>query len=158
MSKPTVYLAGPILGCTKAGANDWRRAVAEELAGHGILGISPLRCEPLTGPIYAASYVGSLWGDPKAIFAKNLMDTRKADLVLAYLPAPEPGRHQSYGTIAELAWARMLDKPAIVVTNDPDVIDHPVLTNCAGWMLPDFHEAVEVIVGLLAGYSGGKSV
>ena len=44
-----VYLAGPIMYCDRAEANDWRYEVANNLMEGGLVGISPLRCEPLIG-------------------------------------------------------------------------------------------------------------
>ena len=42
----TVYMAGPIGGCTKVEAVKWRVDLKDRLEPHGIIGISPLRCEP----------------------------------------------------------------------------------------------------------------
>ena len=44
--KKYVYLAGPIAGCTEEEATEWREYVCTYFP-HGIVGISPLRCEPL---------------------------------------------------------------------------------------------------------------
>lgn len=156
--RSTVYLAGPILGCTKTEANDWRFAIAAALAEGGLVGVSPLRCEPLIGERYGLNYEDPRFGTARAISSKNVFDVRKCDLTLAYLPTPEPGRHQSYGTICEVAWAHAFNKPAIVVTDDPNVADHPVINSCAGWVLDDLEAGVEVAIGILGAYSGGKNV
>lgn len=153
-----VYLAGPILGCTKGEANDWRHLVDAKLKPHGIVGISPLRCEPLIGERYLPTYADAKFGTARAIGSKNLFDTLTCDLVLAYLPKPEPGRHQSYGTIAEIAWGKAIGKPVIVCSDDPTIQSHPVLDFCASWMLDDLDAGIDVVVGLLAGYNGGKNV
>ena len=81
----TVYLAGPILGCTHKGANDWRRYVNDKLYNSNIIPISPLRCEPLVGDRYEGVYDDPLFGTEKAIGSKNLYDTLQCDLTLAYL-------------------------------------------------------------------------
>lgn len=86
--KPMIYLAGPIFGTTGAEANDWRRVMTARLAPHGIVGISPLRCEPLVGDRYDLHYADPCFGVPSAILAKNFLDLRKCDLTLAYLPKP----------------------------------------------------------------------
>lgn len=156
--KRTVYLAGPILGCDNMEANDWRRYVADKLAEHNIIGISPLRCEPLIGDRYTTNYPDPKFGTARAIGSKNFFDLQTCDLTLAYLPIPLPGRQQSFGTVCELAWAHALQKPSILVSNDPFIRDHPVLNTCAGWLLNDLDEAVDVCIGLLAGYVGGKNV
>lgn len=154
----TVYLAGPILACDKSEANDWRIYVADKLLPHNIIGISPLRCEPLIGDRYSMEYSDPKFGTARAIGSKNVYDVRNCDMTLAYLPLPPDGRHQSYGTIIELAWAHMIGRPALLVTNDPTVSEHPVINACAGWMLDDLDDAIEVLIGVLAGYVGGKNV
>lgn len=154
----TVYLAGPILACTHGEANDWRIAAADKLDHQGIIGISPLRCEPLIGERYGVNYADPKFGTARAIGSKNLFDVLNCDLTLAWLPKMPEGRHQSYGTIAELAWAKALGKPAILATDDPEIADHPVLNSCAGWLLDNLDDALDVAVGILGGYAGGKNV
>ena len=115
----TVYLAGPILDMTKDGANGWRDYAIEKLAEAGVRGISPLRCEPLVGKVYKAGYSCPKFGTAKAIGSKNLFDVRNCDMVIAYIPTPEEGKRHSWGTMAELSWAYILGKPAILVSDDP---------------------------------------
>jgi nucleoside 2-deoxyribosyltransferase len=86
--KPRIYLAGPIFGATGAEANDWRRDMTARLAPHGIVGISPLRCEPIVGDRYDVAYADPCFGTPEAILGKNFLDLRACDLTLAYMPAP----------------------------------------------------------------------
>lgn len=156
----TVYLAGPIKDCTKSQANDWRRETADALASFGLVGISPLRCEPLIGPRYTANYSDPKFGLPHAIKAKNSYDVRSCDITLAYLPKLMDGvPHQSYGTIIELAWAHAYGKLVVLVTTDPEVREHPVINASSDWVLDDLEEAIEVCAGILGGYtSRGKNV
>lgn len=156
--KPTVYLAGPILGLGKSEANDWRLDVALALQCFGIIGVSPLRCEPIIGDVYKPEYGDPRFGTARAISSKNLFDTKRCDMTLAYLPPPAPGRHQSYGTIGEVFWAHALGKPVILVSTDPDITTHPIVTSCASWLLTNLDDAIEVAVGILGGYNGGKNV
>ena len=155
----TVYLAGPIIGCNYGQANDWRVRVAEKLKVHNIRGVSPLRCEPLIGKKYKLGYDDSRFGTLKAIGAKNAFDVRNCDMTLAYLPVIPSVRHHSYGTIGELAAAHFLNKPPLLVSDDPSIREHPVLNSWAGWVLEDLDQAVDVLVGVLGGYvEGGKYV
>ncbi len=167
--KDTVYLAGPILGCTKTEANDWRIDFARKLAFYNIRGVSPLRCEPLTGARYSLDNQCPKFGTAKAIGAKNVFDVRSCDITLAYLPLRGEMQKiddrewrdtvQSYGTIGELAGAHFIGKSTILVTDDPYVAAHPVLVAFSGWVLPTLDDALEVIVGVLGGYTlGGKNV
>ena len=85
---PRIYLAGPIFGATSAEANDWRHDMTARLAPHGIVGISPLRCEPMVGDRYDLHYKDPCFGTPEAILAKNFLDLRACDMTLAYFPTP----------------------------------------------------------------------
>ncbi len=174
----TVYLAGPILGCDRSEANDWRYACAARLAEHNIRGVSPLRCEPLIGDRYTANYPDPKFGTAQAISSKNLFDVKTCDVGIYRVPAQKLGiewmvnvdtgqetskpyvaKPWSVGTLLELGWARAWNKPAILVTDDPYLLEHPVMNACAGWMVPTLEEAEDIVVGLLGGYTpGGKYV
>jgi nucleoside 2-deoxyribosyltransferase len=153
-----VYLAGPVLGMNDKQANDWRQYVAGYLSGSGITGISPLRCEPIHGPTYEAGYPDERFGTSRAIMNKNLYDVKSCDMILAYIPKPPEGQHHSWGTMQEYAWAFALGKPAILVTDDPEIVNHPVINGQAGWVLDNLDDAIDVLVGILGGYTGGKNV
>ena len=156
---PTVYLAGPIMGCSQAEANDWRIAVATQLDAADIRGVSPLRCEPLTVERYPPQNSDPKFGTARAIGSKNVFDVRRCDLTLAFFPAFANEMRPSYGTVIEIAWAHILGKPVVVVSDDPFILEHPVINACAGWILPNLDEAIELIIGVLGGYTiGGKNV
>ena len=74
--KKYVYLAGPIAGLTEDEATTWRHEVRLQLP-HNVIGISPLRCEPIEeGMTYTTpGAVDKMWSDPRAINAKNWLDT-----------------------------------------------------------------------------------
>lgn len=171
-----VYLAGPIMDCDFGEANDWRKYAAGVLRPHNIIGISPLRCEPIHGEKYSAQYADHRFGVPRAIAAKNKFDVRRCEMTLALLPKPAPGRVQSMGTLQEIAWADEAGRMTIQVTDDPLVIVHPVVDSAKGWKMcanppgsvggdqpfADFRAALdaglETCIGVLAGYTGGKNV
>lgn len=166
-----VYLAGAILGCNFGEANDWRKEVDSRFI-EGIRGQSPLRCEPLHGETYSAAYPDPRFGTARAIATKNFFDVLECDVTFAFLPKPPEGRKQSWGTIIECAWAKALHKPVIVVTNDKDVWDHPVLDACIGWKIGTkdiggtedtleaaIQSAIDICNGVLGGYvPGGKNI
>ena len=156
MRHPTVYLAGPIVDCDAGEANDWRSMMIRELAKYGIAGISPLRCEPAVNGRYALTYQDPRFGTARAIASKNILDVRTADLTCAYLPKKINDRRPSYGTVSELAWAHIIGKPPICVSDDPFVLGHPVIDAYSGWKLETLEDAIEVIVGVLEAY--GKRV
>lgn len=148
----TVYLAGAITDKTIAHANDWRWDVARKLRYHGVVGISPLRCEPPRGDRYTISNADPQFGTARAIGSKNRMDVRMCDITLAYLPKAFNDPWPSVGTISELAWAAVIGKPTILVSDDPRITDHPVIDSNSGWILPTLDMAIEVIVGIYKDY------
>ena len=160
MNQPTVYLAGPIMGCTQEEAHDWRIALANDLMIYGIKGISPLRCEPLIGKRYGnIASADPKFGTARAIGAKNMLDVQRCDMTLAYIPFPPVGSLHSFGTVTELGWAAILRKPTILVSDHAYIRDHPVIGAGAGWVLDNLDDALIVIVGVLGGYTeDGKNV
>lgn len=150
--KPTVYLAGPIVNCTTDEANDWRFQLRHRLAEHGIVGISPLRCEPAVHGRYDLGYPDDRFGTARAIGSKNIYDVRRCDMTLVYIPHELAQRTPPYGSVSELAWAHMLGKPTILVSDDEFIRAHPVINCNAGWLLENLTQAEEVIVGVLADY------
>lgn len=148
----TVYLAGPIGGCTKGEANDWRDRFAAECASFGIKAISPLRCEPIVGKRYKLSY-NHIHGTPSAITAKNFFDVQNCDMTVAYLPTELVSRRPSHGTICEIAWAFAARKPVVLVTDDALLRDHPVINMQCGWKLNTLDDALEVVTGILGQYA-----
>lgn len=158
MNKPTVYLAGPIAGCNKGQANDWRKYVDEHLQKHNIVGVSPLRCEPLIGKKYELVYDDPKFGTPRAIKAKNSYDVRNCNMTIAYLPANIVEKRASWGTAWELGGIYFLGKPSIVVTDSEYLTKHPLVGGAADWCLDNLDDAIDVCVGILGGYNGGKNV
>ena len=155
--KKVIYLAGPIAGLTENEATTWRNEVSEQLreASNGnIVGISPLRCEPVEpGMTYTTpGAVDKMWSAPRAINAKNWLDTESADLVLAYLPKEMNDRRPSIGTIIEIGWTIGLKKPLIVVSDDNQMLDHPLIECNAAWRFNHLEDALEVIIGLFGKY------
>lgn len=152
----TVYLGGPINGCTEREAKNWRAYVMEKISEFGIRGISPLRCEPISGERYGLGTADPKFGTSRAIASKNLFDVRSCDLTLCYIPMVKPPNHISYGTLGELFWAHAESKPTILVTDDPDLQKHPVVQAAAGWSLETLDDAIEVITGILYDYTPTK--
>ena len=151
--KKYIYLAGPIADCDYQEANEWR-VYCQEKFEPGIVGISPLRCEPLEkGKRYSETgSVVKMWSDPRAIATKNWMDTESSDLVLAYLPKKLNDRRRSIGTIIEIGWAIGLRKPIILVTDDAYLTEHPLIKAKSNWIFDNFNDALDVIHGLFDDY------
>lgn len=155
-----VYLAGPILGCTEYEAKNWRQYAHDVLIDHGIVGISPLRCEPIDGSTYEIKPRGrsEKWHSPQAIGGKNFFDMDYCQMCLMNFPAREPGRDLSAGTLIELGALKAWNKRTVICTQDPLIEKHSVVRYCADWVMPTLDDALDVVIGLMGGYHGGKNV
>lgn len=147
-----VYLAGTITDCTNDEANDWRDQVIKKLHPN-IIGVSPLRNEPSINSRYPIQGGEFLFNTPKAIASKNYYDANTCDLILAYLPKEYNDRRPSYGTIFELGWATGIQKLTILVTDDPTLIEHPLVATKVNWIVDNFDEAIDIIHGLFDVYT-----
>lgn len=164
--RKTVYLAGPINGCTKGEANDWRNTASARLADFGITGISPLRCEPLVGDRYGIGHNDARFGVPSAIASKNRFDVQQCDMMLAYFPPEQyagAGEHgdmfywPSIGTVWEIGMAHAFGTPAIVVCENKILKPHPVIQT-APWVLDNLEEGLDVAIGVLQDYAQGSVI
>ena len=163
MSNIHVYMAGPITGCTNGEANDWRATFGDALytasvkahpVGHRLIGVSPLRCEPIIGEVYAPEYNDNQFGHPQVIAAKNQEDVRRCDVTFAFLPSGNP---PSVGTLQEIGWAAGMGKPIILVTDNDYVRENAVIKATVPWRFREsgedgFGKAVEVIAGIFGVY------
>lgn len=154
MSKVYIYLAGPVAGKDDTEANEWRNIVTAALAtvSPNIIGVTPLRYEPVTHPAgrYLKEGEYSL-NQSQQITAKNRLDVRRCDLTFAYLPS------LSTGTFLEMGWAFGHDKPIIVVSPLLEVLEHPVVMGTAAWRFNSqeggFKDAMLCIKGLFEVYA-----
>lgn len=133
------------------GARDWRDMIDAHLhdMNPDFVGVSPLRCElPDEEGNYPVDYDLKL---AQEITAKNLLDVRRCDIVLAYLP------HLSIGTQQEIGWAVGLGKPIILLTDQDKVLDNPVIMATVPFRFDirkeGYHHAMTTIKGLFGVYT-----
>ncbi len=149
----TVYLAGPILGKTYTDCRfGWRQTVALALLP-GITALSPMRHEG-----HLAEHTGTIKGDvfdnathffagSKIIFAKDVLDIRHCDIVLAnFLGATRP----SLGTVSEIGMAHILNKIIITVIDKDNIHLHPFVLEPSALVLDNLPDAITAINSLLS--------
>lgn len=113
MKTYSVYLAGPISGCSYKETVDWRNYMTDKLHG-SIECFSPMRCKEYlaTEEAISDSYETTVFSSQRGLFARDRFDVERCDLLFANL---EGARIASIGTVAEIAWAHMLHKPIVLV-------------------------------------------
>ena len=152
-AKGRVYLAGPILGKTYTDCRfGWRQEVAMRMLP-GIQVLSPMRHEG-----HLAEHIGPIddgvineaehfFSEPKIIFAKDVMDIRSCDIVLAnFLEATV----LSLGTVAEIGMAYILNKTIITVMEDDNIHRHPFVLEPSALVLDNLDDAITAINSLLS--------
>jgi nucleoside 2-deoxyribosyltransferase len=154
MSKPSVYLAGPITGESYECATDWRTQIAILLAAPNdaerrIAAFSPLRCKPyLAGEqVLGQSYEQHVLSSARGIFTRDYHDCRACDaLIVNFLDATRV----SIGTVMEIAWATAFRKPIIVIMEpEGNVHEHVMLSECYGFRVTTLEQAVHAAQALL---------
>lgn len=139
-----VYLAGTIN--SEPWTKEWRSNLARFIQELGHVPLDPMRYQN------QATFTKDGLGDtstPSSFFWKtDLGDLARADIVVvhylcargAHNGAPAY-RRQSVGTWMEIGIAAWLHKPIIVITDDPDVRDHPAIQQSAAIVVETVAEA-----------------
>lgn len=113
MRKYTVYLAGPITGCTYAGCVDWRRDFSASMP-ECVECLSPMRGKGYLKDELAVqdSYPDTTMSTDKAITARDYFDCCRADVIVAnFLGATRA----SIGTAMEVAWGFSKHTPIVCI-------------------------------------------
>lgn len=143
MTKPRVYLSGPMRGLHYDQANEWRAYAAERL-WPDIATFSPMRGKKYLRDI--PTIPGEVLqpnSTRKAIVTRDRMDTMNCDMILVNLLDAEA---VSIGTMFEMAWADAVRVPMVVVMEDEgNPHDHPFVRETPGWLVEDLDEALAII-------------
>jgi nucleoside 2-deoxyribosyltransferase len=150
MSKPYVYLAGPIASRTYGEATGWRRE-AIRLLGPEVTCLDPMRDKEgladAAGPLGVAYKPQHPMLSSRAIVARDHADLKRADVVLMILP------EASIGTLVELGWADAFGKTivAVIPPSAPQSLrDHPFIRELADVTVATLGEAIGVVRSFLA--------
>lgn len=154
MRNPLVYLAGPIAGIPGTDALEWRSVATLWLENRMIECLDPMRAKDvlatpqristnfndyaISGPFFTA----------KGIMARDFADVKRCDALLVnLLGAKKP----SLGTVMELAWAYLLQKPVVVAIeaegNPHDL--HPMLHEAMPFRVETLDEAIDCVAVIL---------
>jgi nucleoside 2-deoxyribosyltransferase len=123
----TVYLAGPITGCTNDEMQNWRLDVTDRLRLHSFRILNP--CRP------------GVKGDEQAQFHRDCQDVRMSDIVLANLGDT---KIVSIGTVMELMHAHDHGKHVVAIVDERH--DHLFVRNCLSKRAADLPNALWHII------------
>ena len=148
MSKPLVYLAGPIKGLDYTGAVAWRVAF-EQLVSEHIKCLSPMRFKSYLAreELIGDDYPEHVLSTSRGIVTRDFFDCNRADMVVANLLGAE---RVSIGTVLEIGWAHAARVPLVVVMEPRgNVHDHGMIRECIGFRVPSLDEAADVVRAVL---------
>lgn len=147
-----VYLAGPITGMLYGEArNSWRPYVAERLNEH-IKAWSPLRVvnklQPEVGLLDGPKYIGLQdYIINLEILERDENDIRNSDAMIANMLG---ATRVSIGTVAEIAMARILNKPIVLVMEEGgNLHEHPFVTAKVARRVTNLDDGIDYINHLL---------
>lgn len=112
-----VYLSGPITGLLLEDAIDWTNYAKDVLKHDNIIGYRPLRRTNFTGNALA---VMSNQRNKECV-GRDRYDVMSCDCMLVNVL---DAKQASIGTITEIAWAYLLQKPIVLVMEDNSVNVH----------------------------------
>lgn len=148
MSKPSVYLAGPITGESYSTVTDWRAYAMKQLAPD-IDGFSPMRSKDylLQETSVADSYEATILSSQRGIFARDSYDCQRCDVVLANLLGAS---RVSIGTVMEIAWGWAYRKPLVLVMEEEgNIHEHAMLREACPYRVKTLDEGLHIIKTIL---------
>ncbi len=144
-TRPRVYLGGPIHGLTYAQATVWRQMIVK-MAGLKFEFLNPMRDKEdlKKSPTISHVFPDLPLCQPKAIVTRDLLDIRRADVLLFN------GLQGTVGSAIELGIGYALNKPLVVILEQSDALRaHPFIKDLPGLLVVEsLEEAVQVLVSL----------
>lgn len=149
----SVYLAGPITGCSFGECTDWRDYVRRELAAVGIDGLSPMRAKEYLAALTSISGHGKEYAHmgvlstPRAVMTRDRFDTQRCDVVFMNLLG---AKAVSIGTMIELGWADSVRTPivcAIEPSGNPH--EHMMVNEGIGFRVASVEEGLYILKSIL---------
>ena len=153
MSKPVVYVAGPMTGLEWDDANDWREKVRVALPNCEVR--SPLRGKAWLQreSVIESSEYPMPFGSKNAIIKRDHWDVQCADLVIANFEGTAMVDYEegivvtqvaSIGTCFELAWAYEFGTPIISIIPEGNIHRHAFVLAASLEIVQDLETALSL--------------
>jgi len=147
MKSYLVYLAGPISGLSFIESTNWRQYVIDNLDTQ-IEGLSPLRKKEYLKDHDNITGHYDEWplSTQRGIYARDRFDCHRADVVLVNLLNTQI---VSIGTVIEIAWAAQNNTPVVLIMENGNIHDHPMVREACPFIVHDLDEAIGLVHALL---------
>jgi nucleoside 2-deoxyribosyltransferase len=148
MRSPSLYLAGPISGCTFDGCTTWRNEF-RKLMPPEVECLSPMRDKEYLSAeqIIEHDYPDTVMSCQRGIMTRDYFDCTHATAIIADLRGAE---RVSIGTVMEIAWAFAHRVPVIAILEPQgNLHDHPMIREAIGFRVADEQQAARVALSLL---------
>lgn len=150
----SLYMAGPIRGCSYDGATQWRDDVRAALSHYGISAMSPMRSKnylknevDVDGGKLVDTYAQYPLSTMRAIVTRDRNDCMKCDMVLMNLLGATT---VSIGSILEIAWADAARVPVVLVMEKSgNLHEHGMIREMCGFQVETLEEAIGVVKAVL---------
>lgn len=142
----TVYLAGPITGCSYEECTRWREEFVKTV-GPTVKCLDPMRDKDF---LKGTDILGSCYDLPLAtargIFTRDYNDCATCDLLIVnFLDA----KIASIGTCFEIAWCYQNKKPIVLIMKEDNIHNHAFITEAAGFIVKTPEEAAVLARSIL---------
>jgi nucleoside 2-deoxyribosyltransferase len=144
-----VYCAGPITSLSYEDAIAWYKEVEKKFPSH-IIPVFPLRGKTwLQGAIsvednYLTKHpLSTLEG----IMTRDRFDVMRADALLVNLLGAQK---VSIGTVIEIAWAHMLQKPVVVIMEKDNMHQHSMVRGCASLVVDTLDVGIDCVIRIVS--------
>jgi len=143
----SIYLAGPITGLSHQEATDWRDNFEEDIncgfmQANYVKCLSPMRNKEHLKKVDKIDSLGhdtSPLSTSRGIMARDYFDTRRCDLLVVNFSGTT---RVSIGTVMEVAWAYMLQKPVIVIGESDNIhVVHAMMTEAISYRVDTVYAA-----------------
>ncbi len=146
-----VYLAGPIGGLKYDECTDWRQLVMDALwfgDNSKIESLSPMRG---TGHLKNEENLSGTFEQwplttQRGIYARDKFDCHRVDLVFVNFLGAEK---VSIGTCMEIAWAAHNDTPIVLVMEDDNIHNHPMINEACPFVVKTLEDGIELTKDIL---------
>jgi len=144
--QPTVYLAGPISGCSFKGCTEWRQDAKARLEPMYKV-LTPMRGKEALSHIECFTPHGyeGVCSDQN-IYRRDKYDVHRSDVVLVNLLGAD---RVSIGTMFEIAWAEKAGKFVLVCLDAGSPHDHAFVLQAASMIVTSLDDAISYLTKVL---------